>query len=420
MAEPRRSGAGLALALATLAFTLCFAVWGLIAPLAPLFRELYRLSGTEVGLLVAVPVLLGSLARIPLGLLTDRFGGRLVFSVLLLALVVPTALAGLTSSFGALLAVSFLLGIAGASFAVGVPFVARWFPPERQGFALGVYGMGNVGTAIASSLAPRLAADYGWPTVFWGFVPVLVILAAVFWLLARDAPGERPRGSLTERLAIFRRAPVAWVLALFYFVTFGGFVAISVYLPTLLVDAYRLDRADAGLRTAGFVALATLARPLGGVLADRWGGTPILNTVFLVVAAFAIVLAFGPGMPIITVAFLGIAFLLGLGNGAVFKLVAEHFPRETGVVTGLVGAAGGLGGFFPPLVMGAVRDATGNYAIGFMLLSEFALVCLIVNLLALQRRAVVLMPGESATSVWDSGRPERRQPPAARRSGPRR
>lgn len=392
-----RNGARIALALSTLAFALCFAVWGLIAPLAPFFRELYRLSGTEVGLLVAVPVVLGSLARIPLGLLTDRFGGRLVFSGLLLALVVPTVLAGLTRSFGALLAVSFLLGIAGASFAVGVPFVARWFPAERQGFALGVYGMGNVGTALASALAPRLATDHGWPAAFWVFVPALVTMAILFWLLARDAPGPRPSGSLTERLAVFRRAPVAWVLALFYFVTFGGFVAISVYLPTLLVDAYRLDRTDAGLRAAGFVALATLARPLGGSLADRWGGTPILNAVFLVVAAFAVVLAFGPGMPVITVAFLAIAFMLGLGNGAVFKLVAEHFPRETGVVTGLVGAAGGLGGFFPPLVMGAVRDITGSYAIGFMLLSEFALVCFIVNLLALQRRAAVLMPGGSAT-----------------------
>jgi NNP family nitrate/nitrite transporter-like MFS transporter len=197
---------------------------------------------------------------------------------------------------------------------------------------------------------------------------------------------------VAERFAVFRRAPVSWVLALFYFVTFGGFVAISTYLPTLLVGAYGLERADAGARAAGFVALATLARPLGGALADRWGGTPLLNGTFAVAAALAVVLAFEPGMLLITVAFLGIAFALGLGNGAVFKLVAEYFPRETGTVTGLVGAAGGLGGFFPPLVMGAVRDATGSYAIGFMLLSEFALLCLLVNVLVLQRRAERLTP----------------------------
>jgi NNP family nitrate/nitrite transporter-like MFS transporter len=382
------TGAFRALALATLAFVLCFAVWGLIAPLAPLFRDLYRLSTTQVGVLVAVPVLLGSLARIPLGILTDRYGGRRVFTALMAFLIVPTALAGLTASFATLVVVSFFLGLAGASFAVGVPFVARWFPPRRQGFALGVYGSGNIGTAIASVLAPSLAERFGWPVAFWAFCPALLLMAVVFWIFGRDAPGFAPtRQSLSQRLQVFRRAPVAWVLALFYFITFGGFVAISVYLPTLLVGEYALDRVDAGFRTAGFIALATLARPLGGYLADRIAATSLLNGAFLAVAVLAVVLAFEPGIVPITVAFLGIAAALGLGNGAVFKLVPEYFPKETGTVTGLVGAAGGLGGFFPPLVMGLVKDVTGSYAIGFMLLSEFALLALIVNLLALQQRA---------------------------------
>ena len=389
------AGAWVALELATLAFALCFCVWGLIAPLAPLFRALYGLSATQVGLLLAVPVLLGSLGRIPLGMLADRYGGRLVFALLLLGLVAPVLLAGLTASFGALLAVSFVLGVAGASFAVGVPLVARWFPPERQGVALGIYGMGNVGTAVASLAAPRVADTLGWPAAFWLWVPALLVGAAVFWALARDAPGfVGQTAGLGERLAVFRRRPVAWVLALFYFVTFGGLVGINVYLPTLLVSAYGLEPADAGVRTAEFVALATLTRPLGGYLSDRWGGTPVLNGVFVMVAALAVVLAFEPGIPAITMVFLGIAFALGLGNGAVFKLVADLFPRETGTVTGLVGAAGGLGGFFPPLVMGVVRDVTGSYAIGFMLLSEFALVCLLVNVLAVQQRANLLVGGE--------------------------
>jgi NNP family nitrate/nitrite transporter-like MFS transporter len=388
-------GRWLALGLATLAFAISFAVWGLIAPLAPQFRALYDLSATEVGLLVAVPVVLGSLARIPLGLLADRYGGRLTFTGLLVVLLVPTALAGLAASYGTLLAVSFFLGLAGASFAVGVPFVARWFPPAQQGLALGIYGMGNVGTAIASFAAPRLAAGGGWPLAFWVWLPVLAAMGVLFGLAGRDAPGFRGQSQpLGERVAVLRRRPMVWLLCLFYFVTFGGFVAIGVYLPTLLVSEYGLTPTDAGGRAAGFVAVATLARPLGGLLADRWGGPPVLNAVFLVVAALAVVLAFGPGMVIITVAFLGIAAMLGLGNGAVFKLVAEHFPRETGTVTGLVGAAGGLGGFFPPLVMGLVRDVTGAYAIGFMLLSEFALVCFTINVLALQRRADVLVPGD--------------------------
>ncbi len=389
------SGNLTALAVATLAFAVCFAVWGLIAPLAPLFRERYALSTTQTGVLVAVPVLLGSLARIPLGMLTDRFGGRLVFTLLLLVLAVPTVLIGLTRDYLSLLALSFLLGLAGSSFAVGVPFVAAWFASAQQGFALGVYGVGNVGTAIASSLAPWVAGAYDWPFAFWLFLPVLLATAALFWLVGRDAPeGRRQTGGLAQRLAVFRDRPLTWVLALFYFVTFGGFVAISVYLPTLLVAEYGLDKTDAGLRAAGFVVLATLARPLGGFLADRWGGAPVLNLVFLTVGAMAIALAFEPAMAAITVAFLSIACVLGLGNGAVFKLVAQYFPAQTGAVTGLVGAAGGLGGFFPPILMGLVQDVTGSYAIGFMLLSEFALVCLFVNVLVLQGRAAALMSGE--------------------------
>jgi NNP family nitrate/nitrite transporter-like MFS transporter len=258
--------------------------------------------------------------------------------------------------------------------------------------ALGIYGMGNIGTAIAAFAAPPLAAAGGWPLAFWALVPVVLATGALIWLFARDAPGPRPGGSFAQRMAPLGR-PMAWVLGLFYFLTFGGFVAMSVYLPTFLVDAYGLARGDAALRAAGFTVVATLGRPLGGVLADRWGGAPVLNGSFVLVALLAILLAFQPGMVWITVAFLTIAAAFGLGNGAVFKLVAQAFPKETGAVTGLVGAAGGLGGFFPPILMGIVRDLTGGYEIGFMLLSEIALGCLIVNLLVLQQRAAGLMIG---------------------------
>lgn len=384
--EAPRAGRWLALILATLAFGLSFTVWGLIAPLAPEFRELYELSATQAGILVAIPVLLGAVARIPLGLLADRYGGRIVFTILMLFLIVPLALTGMTGSYGALLAMAFLLGIAGASFAVGVPMVSRWFPPEQQGLALGLYGLGTAGTALAAQLAPRISDRFEWGAAFWMFIPVMAVTAVVFWLLARDAPGPRPSGSIASRFRPFRR-PMAWILSLFYFVTFGGFVAISVYLPTYLDDVYELSRNDAALRTSGFVALSVLARPLGGVLADRLGGPPLLNGVFIAVALFAIVLAFEPGMALLTIAFLTIAFAVGLGSGAVFKLVPTYFPGQTGIVAGLVGAAGGLGGFFPPILMGLVRDVTNDYAIAFMLLSEFALLCLVVNVLVLQKGA---------------------------------
>lgn len=390
-AERPTAAAWLALVLATLAFTICFSVWGLLSPLAPFFREQYGLSNAETGLLVAVPVVLGSVARIPLGLLADRFGGRAVFTTLLFFLTGPLILAGLTWSFPTLLGAAFLIGIGGASFAVGVPFVSRWFPPSKQGMALGIYGLGTIGTAISTWTSPVVAGSLGWQFAFWVLVPIVVAMGAAMWLVGRDAPGPRPVGSLAARLAPLKRPP-SWVLGLFYFITFGGMVAMSVYLPTLLVGAYGLERGDAAMRTAIFTVLATATRPIGGILADRWGGAPVLNGTFLAVALLAVVLAFEPGMPVITVAFLGIAACLGLGNGAVFKLVAEVFPRDVGAVTGLVGAAGGLGGFFPPILMGAVYDLTGSYAIGFMLLSELALGCLIVNLLVLQRRAAVLMP----------------------------
>jgi NNP family nitrate/nitrite transporter-like MFS transporter len=380
-----------ALILATLSLAVGFAVWTVLAPLAPLFREQWGLSATQAGILVAVPVILGSIARIPLGIVTDRFGGRAVFTVLLYFLAVPLVLASLSPGFGVLLAAAFVLGVAGAVFAVGVPFVVRWFPPRRQGMALGIYGMGNIGSAVAALVAPPVASAFGWPFAFWVFVPVVLVMGTLVLLFGRDAPGPRPSASMAARLAPLKR-PTAWVLSLYYVLTFGGFVATSVYLPTFLVDAFGLDRGDAAARTAAFVVLATLMRPVGGLLADRWSGAPVLNVTFLTVALLPILLAFQPSITIITLAFLGIAAALGLGNGAVFKLVAETFPQETGAVTGLVGAAGGLGGFFPPILMGLVRDATGAYAIGFMLLSELALGCLIVNLLVMQRRATALMP----------------------------
>lgn len=382
-----------ALVLATLAFALCFSVWGLIAPLAPLFRQAYGLSNTQVGFLVAVPVILGSLLRIPAGIVTDRYGARIVFPALLLLLVVPITFAALSRSYGALIGAGFLLGASGASFAVGIPFVASWFPAHQQGFALGIYGMGNIGTAVAALAAPRVAAGPGWPYAFWIFAPLVVAFAAIFWLVVRESPRfTARRATFVERTGVLVNRPVSWLLVFFYFVTFGGFIAMGNFLPSFLTATHGLTQTDAGARTAGFVVMATLARPLGGWLADRWRGTSVLNLVFVLEALFAIVLAFEPGMIGVTIGFLGSAGALGIGNGAVFKLVAALFPKETGTLAGLVGAAGGLGGFFPPLVLGLVRDVTGSYAIAFMLLSEFALACLIINLLALQGHAKWFVP----------------------------
>jgi len=357
-------------ALGTISFTVCFAAWGLISAFAPRFREAFHLSQSEAALLVAVPVLLGSLARIPMGILTDRFGGRAIFTILMAAVAIPVWIVPQQASYSGLLIVAFLLGVAGSSFAVGVGYVSRWTPPRQQGSALGVYGLGNIGQSAAVFLGPVIAARTGPGSVFRGVAVLMVIWAAAFGLLARDAPAPAgaPRKGLGAMLEVLARERLSWLLAAFYFLTFGGFVAFSIYLPTLLKDEFRLAPEDAGFRTAGFVVLATLLRPLGGWLSDRIGGARVLAAVFLGVAPFALLLAWPSIIPF-TVGALGCAALLGLGNGAVFKLVPQYFPDQTGTVTGLVGAMGGLGGFFPPLVLAWFRGQTGAIWPGFALLS---------------------------------------------------
>ena len=363
---------GGALALATVSFTLSFAAWGLVGGLASVFAGLYQLTASQTALLVAVPVLLGSLARLPMGMLTDRFGGRPLFTGLLLfsslaAFVVPMA-----SSYGSLLIAAFLIGMAGSSFSVGAAFVSRWTPSARQGTALGIYGLGTMGQSLAVFAGPIVAARWGWETVFRGTALLLLIWAAIYLALARNPPHAARPASVSAMVAVLRRSPTAWLLGAFYFLTFGGFVAFSIYLPTLLRAQFGLTPADAGFRAAGFVVLATLMRPVGGWLADRIGGAQVLSWVFGGVALFALLLTW-PSMAPFTVGALACAMLMGLGNGAVFKLVPEHFPKDTGTVTGLVGALGGLGGFFPPLLLGLFRDRLGVIWPGFVLLALAAL-----------------------------------------------
>lgn len=386
MIKNLKPGAARALFLSTTAFAVSFAVWGLVAALAPTFAQTYGLSAKAKSLMIAIPVLLGSIGRLPAGMLADRFGGRKTFTALLLLSAIPAIGIGLSNSYTQLLWLGVFVGIAGTSFAIGVSFTSKWFTREQQGTALGIFGMGNIGQSIAVFGAPVLAIWLGsWRPVFYIFAVVSLIWGVVVFTFGRDAAVTVTPKTLSENLAVLRRSPLAWVLSLFYFLTFGGFVAFSIYLPTLLKDLFKLTPADAGARTAGFVLLATLMRPVGGILADRWGGARVLVGVFIAITVLGSLMGC-PFMPTFTVGALGAAAALGLGNGAVFKLVPEHFPKETGTVTGLVGAFGGLGGFFPPLVLGVIRDETGGYAIGFVLLALSATVCLIVNYVVFIRR----------------------------------
>jgi NNP family nitrate/nitrite transporter-like MFS transporter len=383
------------LGLATLSFAICFAAWGLISAFATTFRAQYQLSSTQTALLISVPVLLGSLARVPMGMLADRFGGRVVFTILMLGVAVPVWLLPSVDSYRALLVVAFLIGVAGASFAVGVGFVSRWTPPVSQGVALGVYGLGTIGQSAIVFLGPVIAAAAGWQAVSRGLALLLVVWAIVFGLLARNAPGAARPSSIGAMVRLLTHSGHAWALSAFYFLTFGGFVAFSIYLPTLLRDEFGLTAADAGFRAADFALLATLLRPVGGWIADRLGGARLLSIVLLGIIPFALLLEW-PNMIPFTVGALGCAVLMGLGNGAVFKLVPQYFPAETGTVTGLVGAMGGLGGFFPPLLLGIFRDRLGVQWPGFLLLAVTAFLLWLLNrrvfLPADEQRSVTLPP----------------------------
>ncbi|MGB7513158.1 MAG: MFS transporter [Candidatus Acidiferrum sp.] len=360
--------ANVQLALGTASFAVCFAAWGLISAFAPRFREAFHLTATQTAFLVAVPVLLGSLLRVVTGMLADRFGGRAIFALLLIVVAVPAYLVPMVESYRILLYLAFLLGMAGSSFAVGMGFVSRWFPPEKQGGALGVYGLGNIGQSAAVFLGPVLAVTVDWQNIFRGMAALLVMWGIAFFLLARNSPKAVRPSSLGAMFQLLFRERLSWVLSLFYFLTFGGFVAFSIYLPVLLKDQFGLKPPDAGFRTAGFVVLATLARPLGGWLSDKIGGARVLHVVFLGIIPFALLMSW-PSMLPFTVGALGCAFLLGNGNGAVFKLVPQCFSKEVGTVTGLVGAMGGLGGFFPPLLLGFFRDHFHIVWPGFALLA---------------------------------------------------
>ena len=365
------------LALATGAFAICFAVFGSVSAMMPILKKQLHLDPVQVSIALAIPVLLGALGRIPLGMLADRIGGRIVFSAVMAVSIVPAVLMGWLHSYSQLLIYGFFIGIALASFSVGVPFVSRWYPAEQQGKALGIYGAGNIGQSLAAFGAPVIAKSLGFSWGFWFFAALTFVWLMVFVAKAENPVGVRPK-SFQETIEPLRESK-SWILSLYYFLTFGGFVAMSIYLPTFLTELFKLTPTDAGLRTAGFVVLATSMRPIGGILADKVGGQRVLMWVFPLTAAMAALMSLGT-MTTFTLGALGMATAIGLGNGAVFKLVPEYFPKTVGCVTGLVGAAGGLGGFFPPLVLGFVKRSTGSFTIGFALLAVFAIACLLTLL----------------------------------------
>jgi NNP family nitrate/nitrite transporter-like MFS transporter len=383
------------LALATIGFAVNFWAWALISPLGPLFREngtLGSLSESDVALLVAVPVIVGSLGRIVVGALTDKLGGRVMFPIISGLTILPVLFLAFfaLNSYALILVGGFFLGIAGTAFAVGVPFVNAWFPPERRGLAIGVFGAGMGGTAISALTTVKLFTNQGERAPFLITAVALALYAAIAWIFLRDAPGRAvPTTSLGSRLNANARLPITWQACLLYAVAFGGYVAFSVYLPAYLKTDYGLTPADAANRMAGFVLVAVIMRPVGGWLCDKFGAVPVLATGYAVVVVGAGLAATHPLLEHIgTFAFLAMAAALGSGSGATFALIAKVTePSRVGGVTGLVGAAGGLGGFVPPLIMGYVYGRTDSYAIGLWLLSVTAALTLVLTVTVVRRTA---------------------------------
>jgi MFS transporter, NNP family, nitrate/nitrite transporter len=385
----------LMLAMATIGFAVNFWAWALISPLGPMFRTtgaLGKLSESDVALMVAVPVVVGSLGRIVVGGLTDRYGGRVMFPLITAITILPVLFLAFFAldSYALILIGGFFLGIAGTAFAVGVPFVNAWFPPERRGLAVGIFGAGMGGTAISALTTVKLFGHLDGKAPFLIVAAVLAAYAIAAWLVLRDAPGRVvPTTSLMTRARANAALPITWQACILYAVAFGGYVAFSVYLPAYLKTEYGLTPAGAANRMAGFVLVAVILRPIGGWLSDRIGAVRVLSVCYGVVVVTATVVSTHPPVDELgALSFLTMAAALGAGSGATFALIAQVTePARVGGVSGLVGAAGGFGGFVPPLLMGYIYGRAGSYEWGLYLLAITAALTLLLTLTIVRRTA---------------------------------
>jgi MFS transporter, NNP family, nitrate/nitrite transporter len=363
---------------AFLYFDIAFMVWVLLGPLAPIISTELSLSPAQKGLMVAVPTLAGAVLRLVNGLLVDRIGPKLtgtIGQVIVIAGLSTAWFFGIDSYQG-LLAVGVVLGFAGASFAVALPLASRWYPPEHQGKAMGIAGMGNSGTVLAALFAPGLAKMFGWNAVFGLAVIPLTIVFIIYLVVAKDSPDQPAPKPFSAYLAVLKDVD-AWWFMLFYGVTFGGFVGLTASLSIYFTGQFQLTPVTAGYFTALCVFAGSLIRPFGGALADRIGGIKTLSYVYIIAAVLLVAISMGPKNIAIALAlFVLIMATLGAGNGAVFQLVPQRFRNEIGVMTGLVGFGGGVGGFYLASSLGFAEQLTGSSSAGFLIFAGLALVAL--------------------------------------------
>ena len=361
----------------TITLVIGFMVWVILSGLIPYIKEDIVLTANQLTFVTAIPVVLGSILRVPIGYWTNRYGARKVSLISFILLLFPIFYISVANTFTDLLIGGLFIGISGAIFSAGVTALPKYYPKEKHGFVNGIYGMGNIGTALTTFSAPVIANQLGWRTTVQIFA-ILAIGVVVLNFFLGDKKEPKVVTPLMEQIKSAYKNEKLWFLSLFYFLTFGCFVAFTVYLPNFLVSNFGLDKVDAGLRTAGFIAIATFLRPVGGWLGDRFNSFKILMFVFSGLTLSGILLAFNPSLTFYTIGCLSVAICAGIGNGTIFKLVPMYFSKQAGIVNGIVSAMGGLGGFFPPIILSFLFNLTGHYAIGYMALSEVALACLII------------------------------------------
>lgn len=387
--DPQLAGQFKNVIMATLASTIGFWGWTMIGPLAKsYYKEQFHLTPGQLSALIAMPVIVGAVARIPVGALTDKFGGRIMFTALLTLtsiMVVITGLVGLTDNYPLLLVSAFFLGIGGSIFAVGIPFSASWFEPQRKGLATGIFGMGMIGTAVAAFFNPRMLQAFGYFPTHLIIAGTALAYAVIVWFFIEDSPktvGRAPEPVMPKIVAATKNVST-WQLCFIYAVVFGAFVAFSNYLPTYMSNVYNFNAVQAGTFAAMFAACAVIARPFGGIAADKLGPRSVTLVMFAAVAGLSCLIAMQfPSPALYYTLFILMAIFIGFGTGTVFGWVGRAAkPEETGTVGGLVSAAGGLGGYFPPLVMGAVYGANGNYFWAQIALMVTAVVSLGISLL---------------------------------------
>ncbi|TAV48260.1 NarK/NasA family nitrate transporter [Rhizobium leguminosarum] len=384
-----------ALWISTVAFTLCFAVWTIFAIIGIRIKQDLGLNEAEFGLLVGTPVLTGSLVRIVLGIWTGRYGGRLVYTLTMLAAALATFLLSYAQTYTQMLIAGLGVGLAGGSFAVGVAYVSPFFPAEKQGTALGIFGAGNVGAAVTKFAAPFVLLAWGWQAVAEIWAVCLALMAIVFWFTTTDDPAFRLRRerraaskSLAQEFAPLQNVQV-WRFSLYYFFAFGGFVALSLWLPRYLVGVYGFNLETAGMVAAAYSIPGSIFRAFGGVLSDKKGARSVMYTMLAVSAVATLILSLpaasvagtGPAFGITPVIFIVVIFVLGffmsLGKAAVYKHIPAYYPENVGAVGGVVGMMGGLGGFILPIAFGLLKDMTGLWSSCFLLLFAIVVISLV-------------------------------------------